>query len=192
MNTIYNIYESYYNSILSTTTSKLKNVGSVVDELSSTYKERFIKIVSTSAGFKDSQETLFRELLDKAIDSNGGPYIRCYIPKELTNLLIVKSNKNLTNDDFKGFPTNKSEYEFRTSIYFTHFVAVEPRLSTMNDFYKLPENKIITDYVYDVLRIGKTIIIRKDEVIYIWIDGVYRIVATFQRGPSKDVRNLYL
>lgn len=185
MNTIYNIYEGYYNSILSKTSVKTSNAKTVVNRVMESFKERFIKIISLSAKLDERQEDIFRDMVDDAIRVNNAKYITCQFPKSLMGYLIASSNGALTKNDFRGFPSNQKDWEFSTDLWRQHFVTVEPRLN-LKDLSKIPENKILT-YKYDVVRFGKTVIVRADTMVYMWIDGLHKVVAMM--GETTTNRN---
>ena len=188
MNTIYNIYEGYYSSLLSKTASKTSNAKTVVNRVMESFKERFIKIISLSAKLDESQEDIFRDMVDDAIRANNAKYITCQFPKALTGYLIASSNGALTKNDFRGFPSNQKEWEFSTDTWRQHFVTVEPRLN-LKDLSKIPENKVVT-YKYDVVRFRKTVIVRADTMVYMWIDGLHKVVAMMGDTPTNRNREL--
>ena len=188
MNTIYNIYENTYNSILGKTTVKVDNAKTVVNRVMESFKERFIKIISLSAKLNERQEDIFRDMVDDAIRVNNAKYITCQFPRALTGYLIASSNGALTKNDFRGFPSNQKDWEFSTDLWRQHFVTVEPRLN-LKDLSKIPENKVIT-YKYDVVRFGRTVIVRADTMVYMWIDGLHKVVAMMGDTPTNRNREL--
>lgn len=185
MNTIYNIYKNQYNSILSKTASKTSNAKTVVNRVMESFKERFIKIISLSAKLDERQEDIFRDMVDDAIRANNAKYITCQFPRALTGYLIASSNGALTKNDFRGFPSNQKDWEFSTDLWRQHFVTVEPRLN-LKDLSKIPENEVVT-YKYDVVRFGKTVIVRANTMVYMWIDGLHKVVAMM--GDTPTIRN---
>lgn len=188
MNTIYNIYEDMYNSILSKTSTKVDNASSVVRGIMESYKERFIKIIVKSARLNDKQEDIFRDMVESAIRYQNAKYISCTFPKTLVGYLIASSNKTLKKEDFRGFSTVKREWDFDTDMYRMHFLTMDDRLN-LKDLLKIPENQVI-NYTYDVVRFGKTVVIRGNDVIYVWVDGLHKVVAgmdTYVHGKNRPL-----
>jgi hypothetical protein len=164
-----------YNSILSKTSTKVDNAPSVVKGIMKSYKERFIKIVVKSARLTDKQEDIFRDMVDSAILYRNAKYIKCTFPKSLVGYLVAASNKTLKKEDFRGFSTVHREWDFDTDLWRVHFLTMDSRLN-LKDLLKIPENKVF-NYTYDVVRFGKTVVIRGNDVIYVWVDGLHKIVA---------------
>lgn len=188
MNTIYNIYEDMYNSILSKTSTKVDNAPSVVRGIMESYKERFIKIIVKSARLNDKQEDIFRDMVESAIRYRNSKYISCTFPKTLVGYLIASSNKTLKKEDFRGFPTVKREWDFDTDMYRMHFLTMDDRLN-LKDLLKIPENQVV-NYTYDVVRFGKTVVIKGNEVIYVWVDGLHKVVALMDTESNGKNRPL--
>lgn len=182
MNTIYDIYEG----LLTKTKAKVVASKSIIRNLMDTYKERFIKIISHSARMTEKQEDMLRELVDNAISYDNAIYLECNFPKDLMTYLIGISQNTLTKKDFKGFPNNKKEWEFRTSVWRVHFSSVDDRLN-LSYLKTIPENKI-TNYKYNVLRCGKTIIIQANGFICVWVDGIHKIYGNFTNSPMNSCR----
>jgi hypothetical protein len=177
-----------YNSILSKTSTKVDNAPSMVKGIMKSYKERFIKIVVKSAGLTDKQEDIFRSMVDSAIRYQNSKYISCSFPKTLIGYLIAASNKTLKKDDFKGFSTSKKDWDFDTDLWRMHFLTVDERLN-LKDLLKIPENQIF-NYTYDVVRFGETVVIRGNSVIYVWVDGLHKIVAWMSTEYTNNHRPL--
>lgn len=188
MNTIYNIYEDMYNSILSKTYTKINNAPSVVRCIMESYRERFIKIIVNSARLNDKQEDIFRDMVDSAIQYRNAKYIACTFPKTLIGYLITSSNKTLKKEDFRGFSTVKREWDFDTDLWRMHFLTIDDRLN-LKDLLKIPENKVF-NYTYDVVRFGKTVVIRGNDVIYVWVDGLHKVVAGMNTESTGKNRPL--
>lgn len=188
MDTIYNIYDKYYRSILGSTSSKLKTVGVEIDNMMNSYKERFIKIIVRSANLNDHQEEIFRDMVDDAIRHNNAKYITCQFPKQLVGYLIAASDKTLNQKDFRGFPADRREWDFSVDTWRLHFVTKDSRLN-VKDLFKIPENKVV-NYTYDVVRFGKTVIVRADTLIYVWVDGLHKVVAMMGSEPTSRNRPL--
>ena len=188
MNTIYNIYEDMYNSILSKTSTKVNDAPSMVNGIMNSYKERFIKIIAKSARLTDKQEDLFREMIDSAILYQNSKYITCAFPKTLIGYLIASSNKTLKKEDFRGFSTSKKEWDFDTDLWRMHFLTIDERLN-LKDLLKIPENQIF-NYTYDVVRFGKTVVIRGNSTIYVWVDGLHKVVAWMSKENDNKTRPL--
>lgn len=185
MNTIYDIYEGrLYQSLLANTKTKVSNTPNVLKDIMNTFKERFIKIVKLSAKLTDEQEDLFYELVENAISYNNAKYIECNFPLSLKTYLISVSNNALSKKDFSGFPHNKKEWEFKTSVWRTHLISVDERLNIKN-LSTIPENKII-NYTYNVLRCGNTVIVQGKNNILIWVDGMHKIFGYFTDVPKQN------
>lgn len=188
MNTIYNIYEDMYNSILSKTSTKIDNAPSVVRGIMESYKERFIKIIVKSARLNDKQEDIFRDMVESAIRYRNSKYISCTFPKTLVGYLIASSNKTLKKEDFRGFSTVKREWDFDTDMWRMHFLTMDDRLN-LKDLLKIPENQVV-NYTYDVVRFGKTVVIKGNDVIYVWVDGLHKVVALMDTESNGKNRPL--
>ena len=188
MNTIYNIYEELYNSILDKTNKKVGSASKVVKNVMDSYKERFIKIITLAAQLNESQEDIFRNMVEDAISCHNANYIECQIPKDLMGYLINSSKNQLTPADFKGFPNNKKEWEFRTSIWSVHFSSTDERLNRSN-LLKIPENTVF-NYVYNVVRFKNTIIIQARNFICVWIDGLHKVYGYFTPSANKGRKPL--
>lgn len=188
MNTIYNIYEGMYNSILSKTSTKVDNAPSMVKGIMKSYKERFINIIVKSARLNDKQENIFRSMVDSAIRYQNSKYISCPFPNTLIGYLIAVSNKTLKKEDFRGFSTSKKDWEYDTDIWRMHFLMIDDRLN-LKDLLKIPENQIF-NYTYDVVRFGKTVVIKGNCVIYVWVDGLHKVVAYMSTENTNRHRPL--
>jgi hypothetical protein len=192
MNTIYNIYENYYQSILGSTLSKVKTTAGDVDKTMSTYKEKFLKIIALASEMNDSQESAFRSFVDETITTSGGKYIHCQFPKDLTNHLIVSSKSTLNKKDFQGFPCDKREYEFQSGLWFSHLNTVNTNLTSTKYLYGLPNNtpqNFVDDYC--AIRFGKAAIVRSGGMLYIWINKIHRVVVWFDNNGGRAGRDLY-
>lgn len=188
MNTIYNIYEDMYNSILSKTSTKVDTAKTVVRDVMESYKERYIKIIVEAARLNDEQEDIFRDMVEDAIRCEGAKYIGCQFPKSLVGYLIAASDKKLTKTDFRGFSSSQRDWEFSVDTWRMHFVTVDPKLN-LKDLSKIPENEVL-NYTYDVVRFGKTIVVRAKTLIYVWIDGLHKVVAMMSASTNGRNRPL--
>ena len=69
-----------------------------------------------------------------------------------------------------------------------HFLTMDDRLN-LKDLLKIPENQVF-NYTYDVVRFGKTVVIRGKDVIYVWVDGLHKVVAFMETENNGKTRPL--
>lgn len=113
-----------YNSILADIDDTIENGDKEMNRISNTPRERFIKIISEAGNLSSKNKNTLRELIEAATRNKKHNYISCFIPAKLMTVLIKKSNNKLTPNDFKNFPKDNKEYNFRCSWDYTHLEAL--------------------------------------------------------------------
>ena len=116
--------KNLYNSILSDIDDVIDTGDKEMYRISQTPRERFIKIISETGNLSPKNKNILRELIEAATRNKKHNYISCFIPAKLRTVLIKKSNNKLTQDDFKNFPKENKEYDFRCSWDYTHLDAL--------------------------------------------------------------------
>ena len=197
MKTLYNIYEAskslknVYHGILGDIEDTLTNSDKDIKKIYNSPKEKFIRIVCNAGHFNNNETLLFRKITTEAIATQHAQAYLCYFPNELRDMLIVASKRSLKASDFKGFPTNKNKHDLNCSIEYMHLVGLSPKVETIKDVTKNDVNKIIklTNGV-SVVKIKDTYVAFDGYVIYVWVNGIYRVVFTLEDNanyPNKDI-----
>lgn len=173
-----------YNSILDDMETALNSGDKEVDRISKTPKERFIKIISEAGDLSSKHKNILRELIEAATSNKKHNYISCFIPVKLRTVLIKKSNNKLTPADFKNFPNDIKEYNFRCSWNYTHLEVLYSNGGyNITDIIKQAESqngKPITlncdGKEITCVKLNNVLIIQAADLLYIKID-TYRLVV---------------
>ena len=187
--------KNLYNSILSNMSDVLDTGDKEIDRINLTPRERFIKIITTAGNISNKNSVILRKLIDESTMSKTHNYISCFIPTKIKTSLIKMSKDKLTLDDFKNFPKDKKEYDFRCSWDYMHFESLYS-----NDGYKITDiikqaessnGKPITidsdGRKLTCVKLNDALIIQFRNLMYIKIDThrlIVRMFNTFRTGFS--------
>ena len=176
--------KNLYNSILSDIDDVLDTGDKEMDRINQTQRERFIKILSLAGNISNKNSVILRELIEESTMDKTHNYISCFIPAKIKTSLIKKSKDKLTLNDFKNFPKDKKEYDFRCSWDYMHFESLYN-----NEGYKItdiiaqaefkPGKPIIIDsdgHKLTCVKLDNALIIQFRNLMYIKID-TYRLVV---------------
>lgn len=191
MNTIYNIYERLYNGILASVDDNIEQGEEKVKAVLRTYKEKLIKIVSLAGGLNDSESVIFRKMIDDAVKISGTTTTRCYMDKKKIIGFIVLSNKQLTNDDFYGFPINNKEYNYQISTAHVYFDTIcKNGIDGLQNEAKNNKGKFVyadNDRVRCICLGDNTYIFHDEGLLFIKIKNSFRLVINItDAGLSSD------
>lgn len=202
MKTIYDIYEAQYtlnntyHGILGNIDDVLSAGDAEVDRISRTFKEKLIRIVKLAGELNDKETIILRNMLEEASQTENSHTGYCYMDSKLKANLMVCSNKELTNNDFKGFPMNKKEYDFHCSAVHIAFdqyfgdhgvkTACDRALATRGKFIysdRVPYNKDTR-----AIALGNTIILQHGGMFFIKVKNLFRLIPNITnsgRGAYK-------
>lgn len=178
---------SLYNSILSDIDDIIDTGNKEMHRISQTPRERFIKIITAAGNVNNKNSVILRDLIEKSTIGKTYNNISCFIPTKLRTFLIHMSKNKLTKDDFKKFPTDKKEYDFRCSWDYMHLEALYNNVGyKITDIIKQAESMngkpVITDsdgYELTCVKLNDVLLIQANNLIYIKIDTHRVIVRMF-------------
>ena len=182
--------KNLYNSILADIEDTLEKGDKEIERISQTPRERFIKIISESGNLSIKNINILRDLLEAATCNKKYNFISCYIPVRLRTVLIKKSKNKLTPDDFKNFPKDTKEYNFRCSWNYTHLEALYSNGGyNITDIIKQAESqngKPITlnsdGKEITCVKLDDVLVIQAADLLYINIDTHRLIVRIFNQS----------
>jgi hypothetical protein len=191
MNTIYNIYERLYNSILAPIDNNIKQGEENAKAVLRTYKEKIIKIVSLAGGLNDSESIIFRKMIDDGVKASGTTTVRCYMDRKKIIGFIVLSNKQLTDNDFYGFPINNKEYDYQISTAHVYFDTIcKNGIDSLQNEAKSNKGKFVysEDNRVRCICLGNYTYIFQDEgLLFIKIKNSFRLVVNItDAGLASD------
>lgn len=191
MNTIYSIYERLYNGILAPIDDNIGRGEEAAKAVLRTYKEKLIKIVSLAGGLNDGESVIFRKMIDDAVKISGTTTTRCYMDKKLISGLIVCSGKQLTNDDFYGFPINNKEYNYQVSTAHVYFDTIcKNGIDGLQNEAKNNKGKFVysdDNHVRCICLGNHTYIFNDEGLLFIKIKNSFRLVINItDAGLSSD------
>ena len=185
MKTIYNIYERMYNGILAGMDDTLRAGDVAVKNVYNSPKEKLIRIIVAASHMTDREAIVLRSLFNDAM--KYGNHAICFLPKKLQSSLIVASNRKLKSKDFEGFSINTKEYDFRCSMEHMYIQAasgyafdketIDAIKHNNGSFYQI-NNKV------RAIQLGNALIYHYNEIIYIIIDEIYRVVLCLTNNQS--------
>lgn len=192
MSSIYNIYERMrlYNGILANMEDTIERGESDAYNILNTYKEKLIKIVTLSGQMNDNESSVFRKMLEDGIDIAGTSLAHCYIDAMIKSHLIINSKRQLTEEDFAGFPNNRKEYSFACSsaqVYLDYAIGDSRGVNGL--FYDAKDNKgkFIKRGKVKCIHLGNAFIFQYDSYFFIKIAGVHRLIINISKsGTSKN------
>ena len=187
MKSIYNIYERMYRGILAGMDDVMSNGEKIAKDINNSFKERLIKIISLSAHLSEEETLVLRELLKSASEGWNLQYASCVVPKTLRDSLIVASKRKLKVKDFNGILTDTKEYNARCSFDYMRIESAATNAFDKSTIDNLKSNKgklikVGPNRLYGVA-LGDLIAYHDDDMIYIVIGGIYRIIVRFFESP---------
>lgn len=191
MNTIYDIYERLYNGILAPIDDNIEQGEENAKAVLRTYKEKIIKIVNLAGGLNDNESIIFRKMIDDAVKAAGTTTVRCYMDKKKIIGFIVISNKQLTDDDFYGFPINNKEYNYQVSTAHVYFDNIcKNGIDSLQNEAKNNKGKFVysEDNRVRCICLGNYTYIFQDEgLLFIKLKNSFRLVVNItDAGPASD------
>lgn len=187
--------KNLYNSILSDIDDILDTGDKEMDRINQTPRERFIKIISKAGKLSDKNTVIFRNLVEDSTMNKTHNYISCFIPNKLITTLIKLSDNTLNKTDFKSFPNNSKEHNFRCSWDYMHFEALYE-----NGGYKIsdiiaqaefkPGKPVVTDsdgHKLTCVKLDDALIIQGRNLMYIKLNVhrlCVRMCTNFRVGVS--------
>jgi hypothetical protein len=178
---------SLYNSILSDIDDIIDTGNKEMNRISQTPRERLIKIITAAGNVDIKNSVILRDIIEKATICKTYNYISCFFPTKLRTILIHMSKNKLTQDDFKNFPKDKKEYDFRCSWDYMHLEALYDNGGyKITDIIKQAESMngkpVITDsddHKLTCVKLNDVLLIQAENLIYIKIDTHRIIVRMF-------------
>lgn len=116
--------KSLKESLLANIEDTLASGDTAIEKIKLTARERIIKIISKAGKLNDKNSNILRNIINDSTVNDKYKYISCFIPSKLRTTLIKISGNKLDKQDFKGFPTDTKEYNFRCTWDYHHFESI--------------------------------------------------------------------